>query len=277
VGEHPVIACYRGADSADAVVLAALLAGALDEPLVLAGTYEDEPVGLSLGGLPAADNDGRANAARALLQPARELVAAGTHVRQMVVPATDAGQALAGLARDVDACVLGVGRDASGRVTRSLLSRVTCPVAVAPVSVPPRPTLRRIGVAYDGSTTAQRALVAASELALAARAQLVMLSAGRTRALAAVWLQIGHLALGRTSHEARPLVGPAGEALATASTNLDLLVCGTRGRGRSPGAILGSVSSHLVAHARCAVLVVPYGSGGRGSGPLGLTPAAVRA
>jgi nucleotide-binding universal stress UspA family protein len=275
MGEHPVIACYRGPDSADAVVLGTLLAGALDEPLVLASAYEYEPVGLSLGGLPAADNDRRADAALALLQHARQFVAADIEIREAVVPATDVAHALAGLAHDLDACLLTVGRDTSGRVTRSLLSRVSCPVAVAPLSVPvPRTALRHVGVAYDGSTTAQRAIVAASELALAAQARLVVLSAGATRERAAVWLQVGHLTLGRIGHEPRPLVGPAGEALAAASEHLDLLVCGTRGRGRVSRAILGDVSAHLVAEAQCPMLVVPYGSGVGGSGPLGLAPAA---
>ena len=47
--EHPVIACYRGLDSADAVGLGAILARALDEPLVLACAYDYEAVGFSAG------------------------------------------------------------------------------------------------------------------------------------------------------------------------------------------------------------------------------------
>jgi len=45
--EHPIVACYRGRDSADAVMLGALLAGALHEPLILATAYRYEPVGFS--------------------------------------------------------------------------------------------------------------------------------------------------------------------------------------------------------------------------------------
>ena len=47
MSEHPVVACYRGRDSAAAVQLGALLAGALDEPLVLAHAYRSEPFALS--------------------------------------------------------------------------------------------------------------------------------------------------------------------------------------------------------------------------------------
>lgn len=279
MSEHPVIACYRGLESADGVGIAALLATALDEPLVLVSAFEYEPVALSPAAPTAAGNDRRADRALARLQQARQFVPAGIEAREEVVGATNVTQALAGLARDIDACVLTVGRDADGHVARSLLSRAACPVAVAPLGMPvPRNELRRVGIAYDGSTSAQRALVAATELARAAHAILVVLSAAPSRERAAVWLQVAQLTLGnRVEHESRPLVGPPPQALAEASADLDLLVCGTRGRGRAVGAILGSVSAHLVAHAQCPMLVVPTGTGSGGRGPLGLMRAALRA
>jgi nucleotide-binding universal stress UspA family protein len=45
--------------------------------------------------------------------------------------------------------------------------------------------------------------------------------------------------------------------LTQATDDLDLLLCGSRGLRRPLAAMLGSVSSHLVEHARCPVLVVP--------------------
>lgn len=60
--EHPIVACYRGLDSANAVTLAAQLARALDEPLVLATAYRYEPAGISTRP-PAPANAGRAAAA----------------------------------------------------------------------------------------------------------------------------------------------------------------------------------------------------------------------
>lgn len=44
------------------------------------------------------------------------------------------------------------------------------------------------------------------------------------------------------------------------SRGADLLVIGRRGHGGFPGLLLGSVSMHCVAHARCSVLVVPPGA-----------------
>jgi nucleotide-binding universal stress UspA family protein len=49
----------------------------------------------------------------------------------------------------------------------------------------------------------------------------------------------------------------AGPALVEFGASADLIVVGTRGHGAVTGTILGSVSSHVVAHARTPVAVVP--------------------
>lgn len=46
-------------------------------------------------------------------------------------------------------------------------------------------------------------------------------------------------------------------ALLQASEHADLLVVGSRGHGGFVGALLGSVSQHVVCHAGCPVVVVP--------------------
>lgn len=279
MSEHPIVAAYRGLDSADAVQLGGLLAGALGEPLVLGGAYRYEPVGLGASVVPSDDNSRRAAAVQTALHRARLFAGDDVEVREQVVAAVGIGDALVGLAREVDACILVLGRDTRGHVTRNLIPRAPCPIAVAPLSVPlPSGGLERIGIAYDGSPTAQWALVAATNLALASGAELALLAAGPTSEHATTWLHVARLSLGRkVVHTTQALVGDATTTLARASADLDLLVCGSRGRGRPTAMLLGSVSTHLVAHARSPVLVVPPGMWRSDAGPLGITSAAARA
>jgi len=278
VSEHPVVACYRGLDSADAVQVGALFAAALDQPLVLARAYSYEPVALSARALPAPDNDRRATAAQAALRRARAFAGTDVEIREEIVPSVGVADALVALANDADACLLVVGRDAEGHVTRSLLPRAPCPVVVAPLStaLPQTGSIARIGVAFDGSPAAQLALIAATTLARATGAHLVLLAVGPTTEHAATWLHLARLSLDRdVEFDTRALAGEARATLAGVSAELDVLVCGSRGRSRPLAALLGSVSAHLAAHAQCALLVIPPAVERSTSGPLGVTSAAV--
>ncbi|MEA3351896.1 MAG: universal stress protein [Chloroflexota bacterium] len=72
--------------------------------------------------------------------------------------------------------------------------------------------------------------------------------------------------VGETPHEIKTevLEGPIAEAIlnvAKARHN-DVIVMGTRGRGRLTGLLLGSVSQKVVAHAPCPVLLVRHQSKG---------------
>lgn len=55
------------------------------------------------------------------------------------------------------------------------------------------------------------------------------------------------------------LTGQPAEALAAASADLDLLVCGSRGYGPMRAVLLGGVSRRLAAEAHCPVIVLPRG------------------
>jgi len=275
--EHPVLACYRGPDSSGAVQLGSLLAATLRQPLALASAYRYEPVALSAQATPSPANEIRSDAAQAGVERAASLVPDGIEVHEHVVPSEGISEALTGLAREVDACALVVGRDWDGHVTRALLQHAPCPVAVSPLSVPvpePQP-LRVIGVAYDASPAARLALAAAMHLARLARAQVEVIAVGadieRTSLeadrLAAPWSEI-------MTTKVCVLDGKPAAALVDVSDVLDLLVCGSRGRGRALSALLGSVSTHLVEEAHCPVLVIPSGVRVRAAKPLGLTTAA---
>jgi nucleotide-binding universal stress UspA family protein len=50
--------------------------------------------------------------------------------------------------------------------------------------------------------------------------------------------------------------GSPGEVLVEAGAGADLVVVGTRGRGALKSALLGSVSSHVIGHAPCPVVVI---------------------
>jgi nucleotide-binding universal stress UspA family protein len=67
-------------------------------------------------------------------------------------------------------------------------------------------------------------------------------------------------ACGDPSATGEVLDGEPAVALATASTDLDLLVCGSRGFGPLRTLLLGGTSHAVVRRAACPVLVVPPGA-----------------
>ena len=69
--------------------------------------------------------------------------------------------------------------------------------------------------------------------------------------------------MGLDHAEHRVVVGLPAERLADLADDEDaeLIVVGSRGRGRFKAAFLGSVSNSLVGIARCPVLIVPPGAG----------------
>jgi nucleotide-binding universal stress UspA family protein len=56
--------------------------------------------------------------------------------------------------------------------------------------------------------------------------------------------------------QGRAVFGNPAAVLLDAARHADLLVVGSRGHGGFAGALLGSVSQHLVHHARCPVVII---------------------
>ena len=56
--------------------------------------------------------------------------------------------------------------------------------------------------------------------------------------------------------EAEVIVGPAGQVLARAAHDTDLLILGSRGRGAAAETILGSVVLRTLEHTTCPVMIV---------------------
>jgi nucleotide-binding universal stress UspA family protein len=176
-----------------------------------------------------------------------------------------------------------VGRLLIGGVGERLLAGSASPVALAPrgyaESAPDR--LSRIGVGVDDSDESQRALEAAIMLARAAGAELRIITAFLpiafggvpTTALASASaneemktglraVNDAAVAAARDSVavEGRFLDGPAELVLREQSSDLDLLVAGSRGYGPHAAVLLGSTTAPLMHEATSPVLLTPRGT-----------------
>jgi nucleotide-binding universal stress UspA family protein len=282
---RPIIAAVdpRGNDISPAA-LGAMLAHITRAPLIVAGAY---PVDRAIDDLyPEYARALRLDAERALRQAGGTVVA--------VAAQGSPARALHELAERERARMLVIGpshrstpgRAAPGAVTDRLLHGAPCPVAVAPADFPrDAPPPQTIGVAFADTPDAHAALAGACELAARARAVVRVL----TVAEPLDWLVTGTLdgvALAdadrariaraettlRRGVDAVPhalcgggetLSGRPSAALAAASGDLDLLVCGSRGYGPVHTLLVGSTSHALVRSAACPVLVVPRDCGQR--------------
>ncbi len=228
-------------------------------------------------------------ARQAAMMLAAELRNADVDALAMPVPDGSPARALHGVAEREQAALLVVGSDRQGPVGHILTGDVTtgalygspCPVAVAPPGLAGRgEALRTVGIGYDGSPESEQALALARAIAghTGARLELVCVAARpipvaewaiatdgtedlqqaereRVEALAA-----GALADGPEGCTAHVVEGLAHDELVKRSTELDLLVVGSRGYGPLRRLLLGSTSSRLVHRAACPVLVLPRGA-----------------
>jgi nucleotide-binding universal stress UspA family protein len=219
-----------------------------------------------------------------------ELRAAGVQARPIVIADPAPARALQALAEREHADVVVIGschragadRVLAGDVALSTLHGSACAVAVAPRDFAQEPhELRLIGVGYDHSAEAHRALRFASDLArhaggyvrattvvpppaplwpaIAADPDLLEYDASARRAgdeelLTRAVAEFGERVTGEIA------VGKSWRVLASGSGDLDLLVVGSRAYGPLRRVLLGSTSTHLFRAARCPVLVLPRGA-----------------
>jgi nucleotide-binding universal stress UspA family protein len=204
-----------------------------------------------------------------------------------------AAAGLTAVAADLEATAIVVGsshhgtfgRLALGSTGTALMHGSPCAVLIAPPGFA-RDDVRhllRIGVAFDGSPEAWSALEVAIALAERNHSRLNVYTvveppeqtySGAWSALSGDDLmsaeerekaRVLDLAVGRVPAElpvqARLLIGSAVDELSRATTDLDLLVVGSRGYGPIGRTFLGGVSTHVIHHAQSAVLVLPRGAG----------------
>jgi nucleotide-binding universal stress UspA family protein len=142
---------------------------------------------------------------------------------------------------------------------------------------------KKVLIAFDGSGHAMKAFAVAEDLAKRYNAQLVVLnavelpfpylvprvapadiSAVRDSAMKGAKTKVDHLVLEARNEgiDAKGEVLDKGDSAVkvileySEEQGVDLIVAGTRGLGGFPKMLLGSVSSGLVSHAHCGVLVV---------------------
>jgi len=166
-----------------------------------------------------------------------------------------------------------------GSVSQQCVQHSKVPVAIVRDGATTADRPERVVVGIDGSPTSQRALRWAADEAAARDASLVVVHAWqpvvvpagmplpggtdaeaiREAAQRMVDEQIGDLAGASRAVpvEIAIVCDVAARAVLEAAADASLVVVGSRGRGGFKGLLLGSVSSQIVHHAPCPVVVVP--------------------
>jgi nucleotide-binding universal stress UspA family protein len=240
----------------DALALAALLRDVCDAQLTAVYVYPyDRSVPLD-----------EADAVEAVLHEdlmaelEHELASAGVFARAVVVHDAAPARALQSFAERCDADLIVVGaphragadRILGGDVAAGTLRGAQCAVAVAPAGFAQSERgMAEVGVGFDGSPESREALRLGGRLARAAGAALRVVSV-------APGTVPEHEAAARAEGATYEVVtGTPAAELARRSSDLALLVVGSRGHGPVRRLLLGSTSTRLVREARCPVLIVP--------------------
>lgn len=196
------------------------------------------------------------------------------------------GRGLHTLAEQRDAELLVVGSCHRGKLgqvlvgddTSRALNGAPCAIAIAPRGyTEAQHDLRTVGIGYDGSAESEHALTAARQLASRHGATVKALwvvsleNVREERPIPADWPQTAQLLVARCLDQLRRIDGVEGDAvyggpreeLSGLSDRVDLLVIGSRGYGPIGRLFHGSVSSYLVKHVSCPLLVLPRSASGQ--------------
>jgi len=282
-----IVGVERSERSRDALALARTLALAAGSRLILVTVYPLD--GRSAVMPPGAHAATLADEAQATLEWAVRPLP-GIRATLRPVPCISVTRGLQQVAEEEGALAIVVGPShrgtlgqvVPGSVGERLLHGAPCPVAVAPSGY--RSTvargIRRIGLGFVATPEADEALCAAVGIALRTGAAIralsvVELPSGLSMGIGWDFAQHEQLArddlaqsLIRTLGDVTSPVDISGEVvdgyaddeLARLSEDVDLLVCGSRGRGPIGRVLLGSVSAGVLRKARCPVLVIPRGA-----------------
>lgn len=281
----PIIAALDPEHSDDSpLVLAAALSRLTGAPLIALSAFLHDPRTNAVGA-GRVDGELRADTLRAL-----ELRAGESGAELLVRGGPSPARVLHAAADDLNACLVVIGSTRRGRVGRvmpgstaeRLLHGAPCPVAVTPAQLADHWALRHVGVGFVDVEEAHGALRAAAAIARASGADLIAstvvepISRSRSaviepyRADGLIDTAIGSArrALDRVLAllpsgvvaTSEVVVGSPADALTALSSQVDLLVCGSRAYGPVRHVLLGSVTHAVIRAASCPVILVPRGT-----------------
>jgi nucleotide-binding universal stress UspA family protein len=178
----------------------------------------------------------------------------------------------------------GIGRVLPGSTAERLMHGAPCSLAVVPLGYREHADkpIRKIGVAYDGSTDAAAAVNAAVDLARAFDAEIEVVGVASADMYATPALMaapsvvvllddierhikesidevVAKMPEGVKASGVVLRGGDAAQQIAERSSDYDILVCGSRGYGPLRSVLVGGVSGRLVRNSQCPVIVVPRG------------------
>jgi nucleotide-binding universal stress UspA family protein len=277
--QNILVAYNATQEAADGLALARLLAERLATELLVVRVRTGD------GRSPIVDAAHQREIRAMVAETRRAILAAQPDAGNLEISAVDDGEGVArsiheaARAEDAEAIVTGsshlhgVGRVLLGGGPEMISNGAPCPVFVAPPRFQEHPELTpdSVGVAYDGTESAEPALRYAVELAdrlgaplrvIAVRPTMASRPLGHTRDprefLGEAVQRVGEWTGGRVTVDAVERHGsPVAELAAQTDGGVGLLVIGSHGNAPLRRVLLGSVSAGVLRAAKAPVAVVP--------------------